>query len=296
MNATRFLDPRVLSKTANLTLVAKTVVQGFLAGLHRSPYMGFSVDFVEYRPYTEGDDLRHVDWNVYARSDRYYMKKFEGETNTEILLILDVSGSMQYSSGAISKLEYGKFLVASLAHLACRQKDAVGLALFGENLKDYIRPRVRPGHLGRILHALEAAEPSRQTAFREPLEKVAQLQRRRGIIVLVSDFYEALHPLADAIRRLRFTGSDLILFHVLDPQELRFQLPRPTLLEDMETGELLEVDPLFAKNEYPALIEEHVGSLRRECVEARIDYEVMDTARPLDHALFRYLSARQQRR
>jgi len=292
----KFLDPRVLARISNLQLVAKTVVEGFLTGLHRSPHHGVSIEFAEYRPYSPGDEPRSVDWNVFARTDRYYVKKYHGETNTQIHIVLDASGSMNYRSSGISKFEYGSFLAASLAFFAMHQRDAVGLLLFDTEVRHNIPARSRVGQLSWILHALDQARPSKETDFVRPLEALGQFLHRRGIIVLISDFYEEPQRVMDSVRQLQFRGNDIILFHLLDPGERKLDLSEASLLEDMETGERMEVIPEYARQQYRELLEEHIQRLGQESRSTRVDYEVIDTDRPLDFALYSYLSARQRRK
>jgi uncharacterized protein (DUF58 family) len=295
----RFLDPAILARMSNLQLVAKTVVEGFLIGLHRSPYYGVSIDFAEYRPYAPGDDPRSIDWNVYARSDRYYLKKYHGETNAEVNIILDASASMGYKSSrgtALSKFEYGCYLAASLAHLAIHQRDGVGLTLFDTELQDHGPARTRRGQLPYILHMLDRARPGKKTDFAGPLRKAMQFLTRRGIVVLISDFYESPNTIMNAVRGLQFGGNDLILFHILDPGELDFPVDSPVLLEDMETAEHVEVVPENAAEQYRSMLQEHIRTLQHECRSSRIDYTLLDTGRPLDYALFTFLSARARSR
>ncbi|MBI4478436.1 MAG: DUF58 domain-containing protein [Acidobacteria bacterium] len=300
LQAQRFLDPRVLARISDLQLVAKTVVEGFLTGLHRSPYQGVSIDFAEYRPYSPGDDPRSVDWNVYARTDRHYIKKYYGETNAELHIVLDTSASMGYRSpdspaGMLTKFEYGCFLAASLAYFATHQRDAVGLLLFDTAIRESIPARVRPGQLSRILHALDRAEPGQGTNLAGTLEAVAQFLRRRGLVVLISDLYELPEQVMRAVRLLQFGRNDVIVFHILDPTELEFDLTIPAVLEDVETAERMEIVPEFVAPQYRQLLREHIEALRHECRSSRIDYELLDTRRPLDYALFSFLAARQRR-
>ena len=300
-DAQRFLDPRILGRLTNLSLIAKTVVEGFLIGLHRSPFYGVSIDFAEYRPYAPGDDLRSIDWNVYARSDRYYLKKYHGETNAEVHIVLDASASMGYRSplgppDALSKFEYSCFLAASLAYFAIHQRDSVGLLLFDTDITDKIQARARRGQLSRILHVLDRARPGKATDFSTALQNVTQFLNRRGIIILISDFYEVPATVMKAVRSLQFGGNDLIVFHILDPGELEFRVDEPVLLEDLETSERLEVVPEYTAQQYRRLLQEHIQALQHECRSSRIDYTMLDTSRPLDHALFTYLSARQRRK
>ena len=295
----RFLDPRVLGRLANLSLIAKTVVEGFLIGLHRSPYFGVSIDFAEYRPYAPGDDPRSIDWNVYARSDRHYLKKYHGETNAEVHIVLDASASMGYRSplgprDAVSKFEYGCFLAASLAHFAIHQRDSVGLLLFDTDITDKVPARARRGQLSRILHVLDRASPGKSTNFTESLQNVVQFLNRRGIVILISDFYEVPATMMKAVRALQYGGNDLIVFHLLDPAELELRVDQPLILEDVETAERMEIIPEVIAQQYHDLLQEHIRTLQHECRTSRIDYTMLDTSRPLDHALFAYLLARQK--
>ncbi|MBI4458690.1 MAG: DUF58 domain-containing protein [Acidobacteria bacterium] len=300
LQSQRFLDPRVLARISDLQLVAKTVVQGFLTGLHRSPYQGVSIDFAEYRPYSPGDDPRSVDWNVYARTDRHYIKKYYGETNAELHIVLDSSASMGYRApdrpaGTLSKFEYGCFLAASLAYFATHQRDAVGLLLFDTEIRESIPARARPGQLARILHALDRATPGKGTNLAGTLEAVAQFLRRRGLVVLISDLYETPEQLMRAVRMLQFGRNDVIIFHILDPTELEFDLATSAVLEDVETAERMEIVPEFVAPRYRQLLREHIEALRHECRTSRIDYELFDVRQPLDYALFSYLGSRQRR-
>lgn len=300
-DAQRFLDPKILVRLANLQLLAKTVVEGFLIGLHRSPFYGVSIDFAEYRPYSPGDDPRSIDWNVYARTDRYYLKKYHGETNAEVHIVLDASASMGYRSptnpeASLTKFEYGCFLAASLAYFAIHQRDAVGLLLFDTQIQDKIPARTRRGQLSRILHVLDRARPGKATDFSTSIESVAQFLTRRGIVVLISDFYEVPEKVMRSVRALQFGGNDLIVFHVLDPGELELELEEAVLMEDLETSERMEVVPQYVAQQYRRLLQQHIQTLRHECRSSRIDYTMLDTSRPLDYALFTYLSARQRRK
>jgi uncharacterized protein (DUF58 family) len=291
----RFLSPAVLAGISGLELVAKTVVDGFVAGLHRSPDFGFSQEFAEYRAYSIGDDLRHVDWNVFARTERCYLKRYRGETNTQLTLLLDASASMGFSSGGVSKIDYARFLAASLAYLATRQRDASSIIVFDDEVRDYVRPSTRHGQLQRILHALEQAEPAARTDFAKPFLHFQQFQRRRGVLAVISDFYVAPERAIRTMEPLRYRGSDLVLFHVLDPQELEPALSQPALLVDMETAERLEVSPEYARTRYLERIGAHIEALRTKARGAGMDYVLLRTDRPLDEALREYLTVRQGR-
>jgi uncharacterized protein (DUF58 family) len=291
----RFLDPATLASISGLDLVAKTVVDGFVAGLHRSPDYGFSQEFAEYRAYTPGDDLRHVDWNVFARTERVYLKRYRGETNTQLLLLLDTSASMSYGSSAVNKLDYARFLAASLCYLAHVQRDAAGLIIFDDEVQNFVAPSSRQGQLFRLLHAVEASQAGTRTDFAKPFAHFLNFMRRRGLVVVISDFYERPEVIVRTVEPLRFRGNEVILFQVLDPQEIAPQFHAPVLLTDMETNGTMEVSPEYARGEYRRKIDFHIQALRDQAKGAGLDYFLMDTSRPLDEGLREYLSVRQGR-
>jgi len=290
----RFLDPAVLAGISSLDLLAKTVVDGFVAGLHRSPDFGFSQEFAEYRAYVPGDDLRHVDWNLFARTERCYLKRYRGETNSQLVLLLDASNSMQYTSGPLKKMDYARFIAASLFYLAIRnQRDAAGLIVFDDEVREYVRPSTRVGQLSRLFAGLEQAEPRARTDFGKPLQHFQQLLHRRGIAIVISDFYEEPEKIVHAIEPLRFHGNDVVLFHILDPEEIRPVLKGPSLLVDLETDQQIEVIPEYTKTTYRAKMEAHIEQLRSRTRGAGMDYRLLATDQPLDEALREYLSLRQ---
>jgi uncharacterized protein (DUF58 family) len=292
----RFLDPSVLGSISGLELVARTVVDGFIAGMHRSPDFGFSQEFAEYRAYSEGDDLRHVDWNVYARTERAYLKRYRGETNTQITILLDVSASMKYGSQNVNKMDYARFLAAAICYMSNQQRDAAGVIVFDDEVKNYVQPSTRQGQLARLLHAIEKAEPGRHTNFEKPLLHCQQFLHRRGIIVFISDFYEQPEKVIKAVEPLRFHGNEVILFHILDPQEVRPKLNEPVLVLDMETDDAMEVTPDYVRHEYAGKIDAHLAALADQAQRAGFDYFLLNTGRPLDDALREYLNIRQGRR
>jgi uncharacterized protein (DUF58 family) len=290
----RFLDPAVLAGISSLDLLAKTVVDGFVAGLHRSPDFGFSQEFAEYRAYVPGDDLRHVDWNLFARTERCYLKRYRGETNSQLVVLLDASNSMQYTSGPPKKMDYARFIAASLFYLAIRnQRDAAGLIVFDDEVREYVRPSTRQGQLGRLFAGLEQAEPRARTDFGKPLQHFQDLLHRRGIAIVISDFYEEPEKIVRAIEPLRFHGNDVVLFHILDPEEIRPVLKGPALLVDLETDQQIEVIPEYTKTTYRAKMEAHIEQLRSRTRGAGMDYRLLVTDQPLDEALREYLSLRQ---
>jgi uncharacterized protein (DUF58 family) len=290
----RFLDPAVLAGISGLDLVAKTVVDGFVAGLHRSPDFGFSQEFAEYRAYTPGDDLRHVDWNVFARTERAYLKRYRGETNSLLTVLLDASNSMNYKSHSVNKMDYARYMAASLFYLAIKdQRDAAGLIVFDDEVRNYIRPSTRQGQLQRLLAGLEHAEPRARTDFTKPLYHFQEFLRRRGLVLIISDFYESPEKIIRTVEPLRFHGNEVVLFHVLDPKEIQPNLDQPAILVDLETQERLEVTPEYAKNEYRQKMDAHIADVRDRTRAAGMDYYLLVTDRPLDGALREYLTIRQ---
>jgi uncharacterized protein (DUF58 family) len=295
----RFLDPGVLASISSLDLLAKTVVDGFVAGLHRSPDFGFSQEFAEYRAYTPGDDLRHVDWNLFARTERCYLKRYRGDTNSQLTILLDASNSMNYTSspGRPNKMDYARFAAASLFYLAIHnQRDAAGLIVFDDEVRNYIRPSTRQGQLYRLLAGLEQAEPSARTDFSKPLTHFQELLHRRGIVIMFSDFYEDPDTIVRTIEPLRYHGNEVVLLHVLDPQEIRPDLRGPAILVDLETEQRLEVIPEYTRTEYNKKIDAHLERLQNKTRGAGMDYHLLVTDQPLDGTLREYLAIREGER
>ena len=293
--ARELLRPEVLSHLKNLDLVARSVVEGFLIGLHRSPKFGFSQEFAEYRNYAEGDDPRFIDWNVFARSERMVVKRFLGETNSHLMLLLDASASMGFGGPPVSKLRYGQYLAASLAFLASRQHDAVGCMIFDEEVRDYRAPSSRTGKLQNVLHCIDSAQARTGTKFDKPFDKFREQVNRRGMIAVISDFYCDIDTLLDGVRPLAWQGQDVVLFQVLDDQELDPEFRANVLLEDLETGEAVEVAPEFMKDAYPLRIRSHIDALARAAGGIGADHVLVRTSDSLDQALRNYLLFRQRR-
>ena len=291
----QLLDPAILSRLSNIELVARTVVDGFLTGLHRSPFFGFSLEFAEYRPYVQGDDPRFIDWNVFSRTDRTYVKRYLGETNTHLMIVFDASASMGYRSTGVSKMEYARFLAASLAYLSLGQNDAVGLIVFDEKIRDFRKPSTRPGQLQALLHILENAEPATGTNLELAFEHFRQFLSRRGLVAVISDFYADPETIIRGVRPLVHQGQDLAFFQVLDPTEIEPRLEGAALLEDMETGERMEVAQEYA-DEYRRRMKAHIQKMSTETRSLGADYRLMDTSKPLDLALREYLLFRERRR
>ena len=289
----RFLDPAVLAGISSLELIARTVVDGFVSGLHRSPDFGFSQEFAEYRAYVEGDDLRHVDWNLFARTERCYLKRYEGETNSQLTILLDASNSMQYGSRSPIKADYARYIAASLFYLAIHnQRDAAGVIVFDDDVRDLVPPSTRTGQLTRLLSALDRAEPRARTNIFKPLRHLQALLHRRGIVVIISDFFESPAALVQAFEQLRFAGNDVLLFHILDPNELRPSLSGPAILVDLETQEKIEVIPEYVATTYREKIQAHIAQLRELAQGAGLEYRLIPTDEPLDKMLREYLALR----
>ena len=289
-----YLDPKVLSAISGLDLVARTVVQGFINGLHRSPDFGFSQEFAEYRMYSPGDDLRHVDWNVYARAERMYLKRYKGETNTKVTVLLDLSKSMSYGKKP-NKLDYSRYLVSSLIYLAVQQRDAAGLILFDDEVRQFIPPASRVGHLQKVLHAVEKAEVGQHTNFAKPFQQFLEFIRQRGLVIVVSDFYADPETVIQTIAPLRWKKNEVVLFHILDRQELEPSIQGPSTMIDLETGDAIEVTPEYLKTEYRAKMNQHIEDLKSKAQGAGMEYFLMPTDKPLDAGLREYLAARKGR-
>ncbi len=292
MPGARFVDPKILARIGNLELLARSVVDGFINGLHRAPFFGASIDFAEHRGYVAGDDIRRVDWRLYARTDRYYVKQYEADTNTNFTVLLDISKSMQFTSGGVTKLEYGQFLAACLTFLAQRQRDRVGIITFDEAIVTHVPPSAK--HFNVVLLTLDRARAERPGRLSEPLKKMAEHFKRRGILLLISDFYDEPDEILEAIKPLRFLGNELIVFHVLDPREIDFAYDEASTFEDLETTEQMPVVPQSFRDQYRSMIQDHINALTTRFSEQRIDYTLVNTAEPLDRALFSYLSSREK--
>jgi uncharacterized protein (DUF58 family) len=294
-NPMHLLHPSVLASLSNLELVAKGVVEGFVIGLHRSPKFGFSQEFVEYRAYGEGDDPRYIDWNVFARTGKTYIKRFLGETNSHLMIMLDSSASMGYGSQGVTKLQVGKFLGASLAYMSSRQHDAVGVMVFADEIKEYRPPASRSGSLQGVIHTLDAAQPEQGTALNKPMARFQEHIKRRGLVAVISDFYCDTEELLENVRPLAMQGQDVILFHLLDPGEINPDIKQSTLYEDMETGHAIEVSPVFMNKEYKARIQSHIAAIQEAASGMNADHVLINTGEPLERALHSYLTFREKR-
>ncbi len=291
---TRFLDPELLARVGSLELLARTVVEGFMSGLHRSPFTGFSTEFTEYRQYNAGDDLRYLDWRLLARTDRYFIKKYRADTNTQCHLLIDTSASMNYAhASSVTKLQYAQFLAASLAYLLNRQQDAVGLVAFANKVHTHVPARNRTGHMRTIFGNLSLLQPGGETDLAASLHQLAEILTRRGIVVVISDFYDQPDRLGEAFQHLRFKGHDTVAFQVLDQNELDFDFNDAVLLlEDAETQEQMPVLPDVVMDGYRERMRRHVDDMRRCAAANNVDYELLTTKQPLDFALLSFLSRR----
>ncbi|MHC4842055.1 MAG: DUF58 domain-containing protein [Planctomycetota bacterium] len=289
----KYLDPEVLNQIRHLEVTARNVVEGFIAGLHRSPYRGFSVEFAQHREYVQGDDLRFLDWKAYAKSDKYYIKEYEEETNFRATIVLDTSESMRYQSGENkSKLDYGRYMAASLAYLIQKQSDAAGLALFDEKLHDFVPPSNSQVGLMRMLASMHEREPRNKTNIGEVLTEVAQRSGRRSLIMIISDLFDDVKHLKRGLEHLAARKHDIIVFNVMDPMEREFSFDRLTQFLGMEGYEDLLVDPKTLRKAYMHEVETFTAQVRRACLRSKSDFMPMDTSMPLGVALQAYLARR----
>jgi uncharacterized protein (DUF58 family) len=286
------IDPDALMRIKNLELRAKAVVEGFLTGLHRSPYHGFSVEFSEYRQYSPGDDPRYLDWRLYARSDRYYIKRFEEETNLRCWLLVDLSRSMGFGTLAYDKAEYAKTAAATIAYFLSLQRDAVGLLTFDESISEFLPPRFRPGHLHRLMLCLERSLGGQSTDLEVPLERLAAVVSKRGLIVLISDLLAPVETLKQKLSYLRSRGHEVVLLRVLDPTEIDFRFTESTMFQDMESGRQLYIDPDAARENYLREFNAHREAVELTCQQLGIDFYQVATDQPLDTVLFDFLNSR----
>jgi len=288
----RFVDPKILARIRNLELLARTVVEGFINGLHRAPYFGASIDFAEHRGYVPGDDIRRVDWRLFARTDKFYVKQYEADTNANFMVLFDTSKSMSFASNGISKLEYGSYVAACLAYLAHRQRDRVGIVTFDQEVVNYVPPSAK--HFNVLLQTLDRAKAERPGRMIKPLDQIAEHFKRKSLVALISDFYENPDDVLEALKPYRFHGNDVVVFHILDPAEIEFPYKDASRFEDLESGEEIPVIPSSFADEYRKMIKAHIEALTTKFSEARIDYVLLNTSKPLDEALFTYLGTRER--
>jgi uncharacterized protein (DUF58 family) len=291
----KYLQPDVVAKLSNLELVARLVVEGFITGLHKSPYHGFSVEFAEHRQYMPGDEIRRVDWKIYAKTDRFYVKQYEEETNLKAYLLVDVSKSMSFhSEGRMAKLEYASYISAALAHLMVQQRDAVGLTLYDAAVRTYMPPHATRSYLREILRQLEMAKAGNKTSTAESLHQIAERIKRRGLVIVLSDLFDKPNDVMAALRHFRHNKNEVIVMHILDPLERSFAFGRDAVFKDLETSEELMTQPWHIQKAYQEAMGEFIATYKRSCRENNIDYVLLDTATPFDVALTEYLHKRQR--
>jgi Uncharacterized conserved protein (some members contain a von Willebrand factor type A (vWA) domain) len=278
----------------SISMKAKMVVEGYIIGQHRSPYHGFSVEFAEHRSYEPGDEIRHIDWKLYGKTNRLYVKRYEEETNLRAHLILDTSKSMAYTSGGVSKLEYGSYLLAALSYLMIRQQDAAGVVLFDEDIKTFIPPKSIPSHLNTLLNTLEIKAPGEDTKIEPVLHEMAERIKKRGLVIIISDLFDDPENIMNGLKHFRHGKQEVILFHILDRNELEFDFNSRTKFVDMESGEEITTDPWHVKNEYKNLIKELQDYYKSECRLNLIDYVPLFTDDSLDKGLSEYFNKRQK--
>jgi uncharacterized protein (DUF58 family) len=287
-----YLKPEILSKINSLELKAKLVVEGFITGLHKSPFHGFSVEFSQHRPYNPGDSVRYIDWKVFGRTDRFYIKQYEEETNLKSFILLDISNSMSYSSSKISKLLYGKYLAAALSYLMLLQRDAVGLALFDEQLRKLMPPRSATSYLQPLLAELDKCSAGHDTDVSSVLHIMAERIKRRGLVILISDLLDDPAKILSGLRHFRHNKHEVLVFHLLDPKERNFDFQGDVIFEDLETGEKVRTYPWYIRREYQSKVEEYINQIKNQCRENQIDYQLLETHHTLDLALMEYLIKR----
>lgn len=291
-DAANFLDPSVLAGIDNLELRARVAVEGFLSGLHRSPHRGFSVEFNDYRQYQRGDDLRHVDWKLYARSEKFYIKQYEDETNTRCMLALDTSASMAYGSKGLSKLDYAISVASALAYFIMRQRDAVGLLTYDDKLRDFLPARARQPHLMQLLRVLSQVQPGQQTDAAKPLGDLAATLTKKSLVLLISDLLQGEEATLATLRNLRAMGHDVIVLHVMDDSELHFNFDESSEFIDSETGEAFITTPASVREAYLDNVNRFLDDCKKQCQRAGVDYCLLNTSEPIDAALAAFLSKR----
>ena len=294
MNNKKYLDPEVVAKLNNMKLRARLVVEGYLIGHHKSPYHGFSVEFAEHRAYGHGDEVRHIDWKLFGKTDRYYVKRFEEETNVRSYILLDKSQSMSFSSGSITKLAYGSYLSAALSYLMLNQKDAMGLVLFDEKIKKFIPPRAKTSHTNIIMSALDKIKPGNDTQIRPVLNSMADRIRKRGLVILISDLLDDPEQVLMGLNNFKYNKQEVIVFHLVDRKEYDFDFTDRTQFNDMETGATITTDPWHIRSAYKDQINKSINNYRQGCRNLKIDYVQIFTDQPLDIALNQYLNKRQR--
>jgi uncharacterized protein (DUF58 family) len=291
----KYLQPAVVAQLANMELRARLVVEGFITGLHKSPYHGFSVEFIEHRQYMPGDEIKHIDWKAYGKTERFYIKQFEEETNLKSYLIIDVSKSMDYASkGNLTKFEYVSYIAAALSYLMIEQRDAVGLTLFDEGIRLSLPPRATRSYLKELLKELELAKPAKTTGTAASLHRIAEQIKRRGLVIVLSDFFDKPESVMTALKHFRHKGHEVVVMQVLDPLECSFAFGSDAIFKDLETQEELMTQPWHIQSAYQHSMQEFLKYYKVQCRNNNIDYLLLDTSVPFDKALFEYLNKRKR--
>lgn len=290
-----YLDPNIVFKLKSLELRAKMVVEGFMVGLHKSPYHGFSVEFSEHRPYMQGDPIKNLDWKVYAKSERYYIKQYEDETNLLANVILDVSGSMDYKySGKITKLEYASTLAASMIYLMLNQQDAAGLTLYSDKIENYLPPKTGRVYLRKLLTALANAKPENRTATADCLNTVAEKVKKRGLVIIISDFFDDIEKVLSSLKKFHYKKNEIIVFQIVDPVEKNFDFGKDAIFVDKETADELTTQPYHIQKAYGEAMNEFIQKIKSDCLNNGIDYNLIETTDTFDKALFNYFKKRRK--
>ncbi len=291
----RFLEPGTVAKLANIELKARLVVEGFITGLHRSPYHGFSVEFAEHRQYRSGDEFRHIDWKVFGRTDKYYVKQFEEETNLRSMIAVDASASMKFASnGNITKFEYASYLAAALSYLLIKQRDAVGLALYDTEIKTFIPASSRQSQIHNILRMIDSTKPANQTGTSQALDLLAERIRRRGLVVIISDFFDDMQSIISALQHFRHKKHEVLVFQILDPREIDFKFGRDAVFKDIELGDEITTQPYQIQKAYAQTMKEFISGIKKACRNANIDYNLISTSEPFDKAMKEFIAKRNQ--
>lgn len=289
----KYLNPSIISRLNSLELRARLVVEGFMVGLHKSPYHGFSVEFTEHRPYMQGDALKDIDWKVYGKTEKFYIKQYEEETNLRSYILLDTSKSMQFASeGNITKLEYATTLVAGLSYLMVKQQDAVGLTLYSEKINKYFPPKTSKAYLQELLKQLTEIVPSDKTNTASCLNSIAEKIKRRGLVIIVSDFFDDINSILSALKHFRYQNNEVIVFQIIDPKERNFDFGRDAIFKDLETADEITTQPYQIQKAYKEAMEHFIYKIKSECLNSNIDYNLIETSTPFDKALFGYIQKR----
>ncbi len=289
----KYLRPDVIAKISNLELRARLVVEGFITGLHRSPYHGFSVEFAEHRQYGSGDEVKNIDWKVYGRTNKYYIKQFEEETNLRCIIALDSSASMNFASkGNISKFEYASYLSAALAYLILKQRDSVGLALYDTEIKTFLPSRSKQSYISEILRQIDSTVPANQTGTAQALDLLAERINRRGLVIIMSDFFDEPKSVLTALKHFRHKQHEILAFQILDPREIDFKFSTSATFKDIETGEEIITQPYHIQKAYSSAMKDFISNIKKECLNHSIDYQLISTSTSFDKALRDYLTKR----